>query len=402
MVWHRRFNDVQEECLPEIEELAATHADLARLHDAHLKGVREADYSLNKHRFANSLTPEQMAGMRLPGGLPFRMLKAQQQTAWLVVNRAAKFSGPYRESNRLARIFGGWGRSRLEWTLATDTLPEFVRLDYSRAAGENADSWIGVLDPKWQPPQPAAVNRSLVGTGERVESLPLVPERLFTVRLPAGALDAAGPITLSGLVDGLERTTLARIAIPQWARERRLLVCVPEQCSLGNVLTGLCDLYGWECRESNGGLVLRRPVVTPTTDPRETFRQARAAFSPSQRFMMRLESGRFRQARFDILSALVRQDVLAQLQRGDGIDLGKLNPTAQRRIAMQLQRLVLDVIDAPARRPEVDWCLVAPQEGRFTLEGDGPHPTMLFHVARPDGRLDSWGWALNYAPVRRP
>jgi hypothetical protein len=50
----------------------------------------------------------------------------------------------------------------------------------------------------------------------------------------------------------------------------------------------------------------------------------------------------------------------------------------------------------------VDWCLVAPQEGRFTLEGDGPHPTMLFHVARPDGRLDSWGWALNYAPVRRP
>jgi hypothetical protein len=46
-------------------------------------------------------------------------------------------------------------------------------------------------------------------------------------------------------------------------------------------------------------------------------------------------------------------------------------------------------------RQQPSWCVADPESGRFTLSGPlgpGLHPTLMFNVQRPDGKVDSWGW----------
>jgi hypothetical protein len=397
LVFNRRYRDAKEIPDLEVEEMAAIMADLAGLVHPFAPYPLDEGYIRDKNRFAQTLTGPQMEQMRKEG-LPFALLTPEQKTHWLRVNAANGYCDPDLYWARVARQFARWKEDGLVSRPGADGAGPVLFFAYPDEQGQVDGEMVQFTFPSYRggatpPSSREGEGEILPGRAHRLPSALSVP-----VDLPEGET------TLAALAGAIGEAVHTKVRVPAYARDR-LLLAYADGASAATLLTALEDLYGWTARLERGRVVLERPRPAPPAGARELHRAVVAAFPPSLRLLFRSE---YEKPELAIPRAWAHQDPLVEelhrlrkpgwtrfpvreMPRGVQNDLGMLVLLAQLRSAS---------VPAYAGSPEPPWWLVAPEEGVFTLEGAGQHPGILFHVRRPDGHNDGWGWGIGTSTLR--
>lgn len=398
LVLQRRYLDGREIPDLEVEALKLAATDLYRL----LKPFLTFDYGPHIPRrrmdFIRGLTAEQLRGMQ-GSGLPFARLQPAQQEMWKQFNSIRGFSTESLEYRRLAQMLSVWSRTEIAYVSRPTQLPggafeQQTLLIYQypdpHPEAEKGFSAVPIredIDPRELPYGP------LRGVGRQ---LPARPHRLgpaFQKRVPL----PPGETTPATLVGAIAKHTGQRIRIPAYARNRRLLAYgTPSAVEL---ISALEDLYGWIFQlDSKGRHLLDRPNVPPATDLRDLYHKAQAVVPPAAFHLFQSADLTSNNSfRYDTQLLMVYEAITRLKGKGwKQVWMKELDEKAQQRMAINLFFGKLFATRLVERAEPPLW-LAAPEQGYLTLSGPlgpGEHPRLMFHVRRPDGRLDSWGWIV--------
>jgi hypothetical protein len=287
-----RFTDPRQDPLVEIEELRAVSADLHRLLAPLSPYPLDERFTRDQNEFYESLTSDQLAALRKPGGVPFKQLSAMQQQHWLRVNNAAEYCDREMMFERAQRMYGSWARAGLT---------QLSQEDGTRALCFNFPDQQGKADgERLYFPQPdASAVGSPAGAADGGELLgaPPVLARNFdqVVSLPDGET------TISACMAAVRKSSGSEVVIPRYARERRVLVFSAAKTSAADLVGALADLFGWQLQFDSGHRwTLDRPKLVPAKDPRDLHRKLKAAVPPELHLLLRteLQDLAVRQARY--------------------------------------------------------------------------------------------------------
>jgi hypothetical protein len=390
----RRYVDPRELPTLELEEARAITSDLYRLVRGWSAFPIEEEQGraqiFDNRRFVDSMTGTQLRLLQ-EQGLPFARLTAQQQAIWGRINNRQGFQMQDLELGRAAAAFSGWSQCYLAYLpLPANSRVPGVYLSFRHPTP--TEGTVGIVLPESgkqlpPPPPPEPAGALMQPARERLPAAFRKP-----VRLPNGRS------TLAELAKTIGTAIEAELRVPAYARERTLLAFV-SGATAEEVVELLQDLYGYRLVRGTGRqYALERPRFAPARDVRDLHLRMRAAIPPC------LHAAGLPEAA-DLLAraprswhhvALIKQDVTRTKGRDwTRAQVTELPPATQQRLA---NLVLLDFVRDVAQRPEPYWWLVAPEEGWFTLSGKpgpGMNPLLRFHVRRPDGKIDAWGWFLN-------
>jgi hypothetical protein len=396
IAFQRRFGDGRDDLLISREEATAALSDLARLALPFWPGITDVTVITDQRDFFRSLSRDQTTRMQ-EGGLPFSALRPEQQRLWLKINARQAFGTSIQTLLTSAAAVRSWDRADFGWTTRPVLLPggaqsTSTRLRYSFPDPHTPGDleMYNVADryePQQPPPYPPTV------AGEQHPPRAGLPEAFEApIQYPPGET------TLTELVRAIEAATEREIRVPAYAREWRLLAYVPG-ATAQEVLGGLEDLYGWRLQHQEGRrYALRRPVFPAAHDVVDLYQKMWDSLPPPAKRLLAQESIPGRRLR------LYRQveTFVSEAQKRFGRGWAPVKPAE---LGPQAEALLFDhIFEIALRRPgsvflPTDagplWWVVAPEQGLFTLEGDpARQPLIQFHVRRPDGIFDAWGWLV--------
>lgn len=411
---HRRYTDLVESPDLPREELRRTFTDLATLLGPFVPYPLDVKYIQSQNAFANNLTTSQIEKMRA-GGLAFRQLSQEQQAQWLQINSAAAYSGQSMVIQRTARRLNQWISLDLVWRPSASNVNE----DFLAIVEQDKSGGVNLTHACRGTASHAIFPGSVENRGERT-GLPSAWNA--TVRL------AGGENKVSTLVSAMAAATKLTIDVPEYARENRLMVIAGEARAV-DVAAALEDIYGWELRYARRrSWILDRPRFGPARNPIELHLSMLRATPPSLRVMFgamgyreRINPRALRMgvrpmgAPLSLLGgshrSLIYRRMMAEINRQHGVNWKKLHvadlpEVVQRKVANLIPLVdALGELDSLYRTQLPLARLVTPQEGWFTAGGELGQPlkgtSLMFHVKGPDGRTDTWGWAVGSSSLEQ-
>lgn len=404
----RRLLDPRESLEMEVPEIAAVAHEIRELTGPICP--YPLDTATADHReFVQSLTPEQLRQMQSTG-LPFVALPAEQRRLWLRLNTVHAYEGLVRESARTDSLFSAWKRCSLglyvkEWRTRPAT--RSIVLNYPDASSETGTSQLqaGALDPHLPDDDEGTPSIESIDSGHLV---PLRKSR-FGDGFAARVRFADGESTLSELVSALEKAAQVRIAIPEYAQNRKLLAYV-DAVPADEVLRGLEDMYGWTFRRKKGSeYILGRVRPDPARDAEEFRVKLNLLLPPvlranleDDRNLLYATEAREQFSNRVLVDEFVRRNGL----NGRSLPVGDLAPEVQERFANDLfYRRMSDDVARHARRKAPPGWLTRPEQGWLSLSGElgpGKHPALKFGVTLPNGDRELWGWFIGTNSQEKP
>jgi hypothetical protein len=396
-----RYRDPREIADLEVEELASIAEDAARLVTGLVPHPPGEPNIRIKADFYGSLTRAQRE-LLTSVGLPFAALRPEQQRQWQAINHFHAYHGLALHVAQASELMRGWSRSRMAWRtvpLSGGGESTAFRFQYPASAGQGGVSLINLPDVTTLLEQ--AEDRQVPAAGALPPSVDERPvlRRQWPAALRRGAPRVAGETTLGELASRFRSTGGIDLRVPEYARDRRLLAFTDEARS-HDVATALADMYGWELQlPSARKCTLARPRLGPPQNPLDLQLKLRAVLPPCLHLMWNEEdTPHGRAERFLHHYPLLMQQLFPDGKLVD-IATADLKPAEQRRLANLLfdYRFYAAFVQTVNQAQPPYW-LTAPEQGVFRLIGEdsgpGSHPMMRFQVPRPDGRWDTWGWAI--------
>jgi hypothetical protein len=390
----RRFGDGWDDPRVSREEATAALSDLERLARPFWPGLTDITVITDQRDFYRSLSRGQSARMQ-EGGLPFRELRPEQQRLWLKINSRQAFGTPIETLIAGAAGLRAWDRTGgYGWLTRPTQMPggaiePFTALWYRFPDPENPGETTGYHLPDRLNPQEAVPG--LPAAGEAQPARAGLPQA-FEARLQA----RPGVTTLAELVREIARATEREIRLPAYARQWPLLAFV-SGATAQEALGALEDLYGWRLRHQEGRIyALGRPTLPAAENVLDLYRKMRAALPPPTRRLLDQESILGMSLRVDRQVNTVVPAAQKKFGRGwSPVKPSELGPESEQLLFDLVFELVLRRIgnELLPSGGNPHWWVVAPERGLFTLEGDlRGNPLVQFHVTRPDGKSDAWGW----------
>jgi hypothetical protein len=391
---NRRFSSSTAAMDVEVEELSASASDLLRLVSPFVPYGLGVEAIRDQNEFHKALTPDQLHAMA-NGGLPFDRLDDRQKRQWLRVNSANGYSSQWTEWGRTARFLAKWSQTSFHRKVE-GPLDRTLWYRYPGEKGlRDEDSFHlvsaeGIIEASSHRPS----------SGERLDARVAPLPKNFEERVAL----TDGELPLGAVVTAIRKASGIEIEVPHYATQRKLLI-FGNGATATSVLTALEDLYGWETRQvSARKWRLDRPRLAAAQNARELRAKLVRALPESARMVLRaqyrnlpLYLARF-QKQADSLVWQINGQLGEAWQRAP---VSALSSQTQRyAAAMLFEQQMSRTLVREVGQPEPYWWLVAPQSGWFTLEGVGPHPTLLFHVRRPDDNVDTWGWAVGTSTLK--
>jgi hypothetical protein len=394
ILFQRRYSDPQAEVELDLEEMTAAASDLYRLIHSFTPKPVDITIITDKKDFVKSLTGEQIQAMQTTG-LPFGALSPEQRRLWLTINNMQGYGDTDMYLERLVRVFSTWKQGILAQALQGEG---YTQYDHLCPDSSHPTSFQRV---------PLIVNAADAGpladeTG--AGTLALLEARQWTSAFRRPLRIADGEYTVAQLVGQLEAATDKQVRIPEYARERRVLVR-GGRAQAAELLAGLERLYGWTLRqEKHERYSLSRPFLPPARDAWDLHQKMQAALPPALRYLV-AQSPQRKNRRQSYQLGLVLGAVSRKQPRGwTRASAGDLDPDMQRRLGQVVCVALLS--DPYCRRLVNDtvpyYWLAVPERGVFTWKtgrtpegAPGPAiPLLLFSVERPDGKIDQWGWGV--------
>jgi hypothetical protein len=386
LVFHRRYADERERPDIEVELLTAITRDVLRLLSPFAPGPLDAQETRDHNRFYTSLTPEQREQARTMG-LPLRALGPQQQALWRTINRRQAYSNSWMEARRSAQLYEGWKRSRLEYDTGSR----------------------GQLVLKFRYPDPVESGNLGVplssSTGlPQIRVLPGGENRPTASARPPSGWDArvqlpAGETTARKLAEALSAASGKPFELDSYAAERKILAYVGA-ARVRDVVQALEDLYGWTATpRAKGGWRLGRVAPPAATDHVALHAALRACMPPAIYHLWSNKEGDWAYtARLQYHRDVLLARLNAAKPNWKSFEVREMDAETQ----VVLANLICDYQVRPSIRyvtnkPEAYAWLAREDEGFFGIDEPslpGAKPLLWFGVRRPDGKVDSWGWAV--------
>jgi hypothetical protein len=391
--FQRRYGDPREEPGIEVEEARECFADLARLVEPFMPWPNDRTITTDRRDFYRSLSREQTTAMQ-ESGLAFGELRPEQRELWMKINTRQAYLGVNTGFASAASAFSAWKRAGLGYHTrpvqqSGGVVAPRTSLAYVYPSPEEAGrlTAFSLSEPMGDPPR---LDPFLAPAGEIHPARAGLPAA-FTVTLEL----SGGPTVLRELVAELEKVTERQIDIPSYAGERRLFAYV-SGATAQEVIGALEDLYGWRLRHQEARRYsLGRPRTPAGENHLDLHRKMRAALPPvGKRLLAETQTvtipERYRRTVEELMA-----DCTKYFGRGwDPVSPDKLSPRAQDLLSdLLFERMLLRAASSFLASENPQWWLIAPEQGYFTLEGDpAGKPLVQFHVRRPDGEIDAWGW----------
>jgi hypothetical protein len=276
LVLQRRFSNPDDGPGTELDELRQAVADMYNLIRPFSPGPLDIRYIQDQNEFAASLTPEQQQ-IAMRDGLPLTQLPKAQRAAWMKINAAKAFSLPAHELRNAAQALAAWERAQL--------------VDVMQLGEPRVQLAVKYPDPE-QPDGVGAVIQSVPRFNLRprnvisetlnlaVPSVPPPRALRSTWALPAQQL------TLAALAKKMQDEGAIKLKVPEYAIGREFWIA-SRRGTRSEVLSALCDLWGWELTASGDGYRIGRGRFQAAKDPIDLQRKLRAAVPPPLWHMIR-------------------------------------------------------------------------------------------------------------------
>lgn len=274
LVLQRRFSAPDEDPGVEVAELQIMAREMYRLISPFAPPFQGLEEIQAQNGFAKSLSAEQQQRMMSPEGPPLALPDAQRKL-WLDINQAQNYGSSERELRRLSLLMEQW---------------QNAKLDDTRNPRATPDVWFPLNDPKEGGRGGITISLARdtgVSPRPRPERTDLPPEEL-PARLKAGLSLPPGEYTLADLAERLSASKVV-VRFPSYAANRKV-VAFSHDGKLGEILSGLCVLYGWTATPTRSGYQVGLPRFDPAKDAQDLHLKLQRMVPPAVRYQVRILS----------------------------------------------------------------------------------------------------------------
>lgn len=165
-----------------------------------------------------------------------------------------------------------------------------AKLDDTRNPRATPDVWFPLNDPKEGGRGGITISLARdtgVSPRPRPERTDLPPEEL-PARLKAGLSLPPGEYTLADLAERLSASKVV-VRFPSYAANRKV-VAFSHDGKLGEILSGLCVLYGWTATPTRSGYQVGLPRFDPAKDAQDLHLKLQRMVPPAVRYQVRILS----------------------------------------------------------------------------------------------------------------
>lgn len=409
VVMFRRYADPREHFLVDIEEMKWVTNSLLMLLSPFAVDAPGDQSITDRIRFVQTLSVAQQRRM-INGGLPLAELLPSQRQLWQRVNTYQAFANKIRQLVIARNLMTGWEAS------------ELVYLNRSVQGQNGGVSVKRGLWWKYPHPEPGDAGHKETlsvpqnvsressnwvrgNVGPSFEKLAARDVRLESVGGPP-IREQARIQTLREVCEPVSKALGVRIKLPPYIASRRVFGRF-NGVSARVVLGAIEELtnHTWT-RDSSGALVFARPIVKSVTNVIDLMEAMRRVLPPCFKYVWNEEGEEARVTRRILQYQSFRSEIDAEKGKDwEKVRSKELSKENTRRWAGWLveRHLRIPIEDFALRSVPYAW-IAAPERGFFTLTGEvlpGQHPLLEFHVPRPDGKVDAWGWFVGTSSLDR-
>lgn len=374
----------------EIEELRRAADDWAKLMRPFAVRVPPLELIELQSSFLQSLSPEQLKQAQ-SAGVPISSLPRLQKDALLRINAQHAWDDADRELNRLRIAFENWDRISVVNKHPNEPVRELA-LPLPTADGDLlVIPYVRPERRRLASPKPEGLSYpSFAGK---------LPDNLSQVfRIPTQT------VTLGELLEQLGIAGDIEVEAPDYALGRKLRVCSVNSNRL-EVLSAICDLWGWVLTSKGGKYRLSQPISSRGTGALELHRNMYLVTPPSLIHQARAfcppDSATAHMGRD--LEETLREIEMRNGPGWDKVRVATLSLDGQRRLAnVMAWWQYYGWFSRHGRYDKPPSWIVAPEKGLFQLLGDmGPnkHPLARIVVEDEHGKTSWWGWKAGTAKV---
>lgn len=406
LVLRRRYLDPSEDYDLGIEELLETARVIHGLVNP-LCPDRISELGIRQEvRFARSFSTDQLQRLR-SGRLPLSGLRPEQVRDWFEINRRHGYGDIELSYRQALQVLAGWRRCLMLRGGMRDGTSSLILFCPGAHGGRDVKVQLGVFQragiTRAAPPARRLAPASLADA--QPSMIVLSPRKPASAGFRKPTPSFAGPTTLGGLIAVVESSSGSKVTIPGYARSRTLMVFA-KRPQAEQLVGAVQDLYGWQLTPvGRNGHALGPPKIAPARDALDFNGKVRTALPLALHHAWSREAAASVEGRVTArLSALAASTKF----RGDWRTLRvvDIDKGSQRIVArLVFDRLVAALSKRYLRRVAPPAWLVTPEAGYFSLKGgSGPraHPLLEFHVRRPDGLEDRWGWYVGTNSIESP
>lgn len=281
-----------------------------------------------------------------------------------------------------------------------------AKLDDTRNPRATPDVWFPLNDPKEGGRGGITISLARdtgVSPRPRPERTDLPPEEL-PARLKAGLSLPPGEYTLADLAERLSASKVV-VRFPSYAANRKV-VAFSHDGKLGEILSGLCVLYGWTATPTRSGYQVGLPRFDPAKDAQDLHLKLQRMVPPAVRYQVRiLSQGEYGRSGHQ-WAAIIQEAEHLGGKEWKSLPLSRFSTLGRARMANDVASHQIHYwTTAMGNRDTPPAWIHHPELGVLRLSGPvgpGLHPSIRFEVPAPNGRPAGWSYAVGTAMRVRP